>query len=135
MIGAEEEPSVKRMRSHPMSRWLARLLTLLVVAPQLLLQGAARPAAAQQSQAPQAPLVYILDFNNRADIGGALLGRQAAAQMAVEATQAGLWSVIPDRTVQQAIQTLGLKPPFDKIARQMIAREIDAQLVVYGTVE
>lgn len=123
---------MKRMRSHKLSRWLARLLTVAIAVPAAILGGPARPARAQQ---PRAPLVYVLDFNNKSEIGGALLGRQAAAQMAIEMNNSGQWNVIPDRTVQAAIQNLGFKPPFDRVARQMIAREIDAELVVYGSVE
>src|SRR5205807_8937903 len=96
-----------------------------------LLGPFARPAHAQQP----APTVYILDFNNHAEIGGALLGRQAAAQVAVELNRSNTWTIVPDRTVQAAIQGLALRPPFDRIARAMIAREIDADFVMSGTVE
>jgi len=53
----------------------------------------------------------------------------------VELNRANLWTIIQDRTVQQAIQGLGIRPPFDRIARQLIAREIDADFVIFGTVE
>lgn len=121
---------MKQMRSHPMSRWLARLLSLLMVAPYLVVGGAARPVSAQR----RAHTVYILDFNNRAEIGGPLLGRQAAAQLAVELTDDPNWIILPDRMVQQQIRSLEIRPPFDRIARQQIARAVDADAVMYGTV-
>jgi hypothetical protein len=113
-----------------MSRWVARLLALLVLVP-CGVAGTRRAVHAQEA----APLVYILDFNNQSEIGGALLGRQAAAAMSVELAESGTWNVVPDRQVQQAAQTLGLRPPFDRVARQLIARAVFAPLVMYGAVE
>ena len=59
---------MKRMRSHPTSRWLARLLALLILTPYALVGGGMREARAQQGKVPT---VYVLDFNNNASIGGA----------------------------------------------------------------
>ncbi len=114
-----------------MSRWLARLLALAMLVPAALIGQGARPAQAQRV----VPQIFVLDFNNRSGIGGPLMGRQAAAQLVVELTERGLWEIIPDRQVQEAIAELGIRAPFDKIARQQIARRLDAEAVVYGTVE
>jgi len=115
-----------------MSRWLARLMALMVLIPTGLLGGSPRPAHAQRS----AVTVYLLDFNNKTELGGPLLGRQAAAQVAVEIneSQGNNFTVVPDRQVQNVIRDLGIRPPFDKIARQQIARAVDADAVIYGNV-
>jgi len=114
-----------------MSRWLARLLAVLVLVPYALLGGVQRPAQAQRLRPP---LVYVLDFDNHTDVGGATLGKQAAAQVAVELNESQNWAVVPGKQVQAQILTLGYRPPFDRTARKQIGQGLDADAVVYGAV-
>jgi hypothetical protein len=118
---------VKRLRSHPGLRWLARVLTVTMVAPYLLCPT---PARAQRST----PSVYVLDFNNRTKVGGALLGRVAAAQISLQLSESQNWDVVPDAQVQRRIQDQGLKQPFDRPNRVAIATGVDATAVVYGSI-
>jgi hypothetical protein len=118
---------VKYFRSQLRRTWLARLLTLLLVAPYLVWGSPAR--------AQRAPLsVYVLPFNNDTSIGGQLLGRLAADEMALafsdSPTQA--WDIIPQSNVTRRIQELNLQPPFDRVDRVTIANGVDAQAVMYG---
>lgn len=117
---------MKYMRSHG-CRWLARVLTFVLAALQLLWGP---PASAQRGPIS----VYVLDFNNRTTVGGALLGRVAAAQAALNLSESANWDVIPDAQVQRRIQELGLKQPFDRINRVQIANGVDATAVMYGAV-
>jgi len=118
---------VKSLRSHPGLRWLARALTLAMVAPYLVLPP---PARAQRST----PSVYVLDFNNKTKVGGALLGRVGAAQMSLQLSESQNWDVVPDAQVQRRIQEQGLKQPFDRVNRVTIATGVDATAVVYGSI-
>jgi hypothetical protein len=116
---------VRTMRSHPGLRWLARALILVMIAPYLLCPA---PAQAQRS----IPSVYVLDFNNRTKVGGALLGKVAAAQMSLQLSESQNWDVVPDAQVQRRIQDLNLKQPFDRVDRVNIATGIDATAAIYG---
>ena len=119
---------MRKLRSQPQCRWLARMLAFLMVASNLLLPPAAR---AQRTN----PTVYVLDFNNETRVGGALLGRVAAAQLSLEMAEGSAnWDVLPGANVQRRIQELGLKAPFDRLDRVKIANGIDATAVVYGSV-
>jgi len=89
-----------------------------------------RPAQAQR----RVTSIYVLDFNNRTRVGGALLGRVAAAQMSLQLAESLNWDVLPDAQVQRRIQELKLQPPFDRIDRAQIAQGVDASAVVYGTI-
>ena len=121
---------MKRFRSHPGSRWIARFLVLALMLPYTLGLGPVPSAQAQRSQTT----VFVLDFNNAARVGGGLLGRQAAAQMSLQLAESLNWDVLSERQVVQQIRERDLRPPFDRIARKQIAEGIDAQAVVYGTV-
>jgi len=114
------------MRSHA-RRWLAWTLSIFMLAPYLV---APRPAYAQRP-----PLsVYVLDFNNKTTVGGALLGRVGAAQVSLQLSESPNWDVIPESQVQARIQSLNLQPPYDRPDRVRIGTGIDASAVVYGTV-
>src|SRR5689334_13476922 len=91
-------------------------------------------APAARAQVRTAPDGYVLDFNNRATVGGPLLGRVAAAQMSLQLADSNNWNVIPDAQVQRRIQELGLRPPFDRIDRVQIATGVEASEVVYGDI-
>jgi hypothetical protein len=90
-------------------------------------------AWAPAARAQRPPLnVYVLDFNNKTKVGGALLGRVAAAQVALQLAESENWDPVPDSQVQRRIQDLGLRPPFDRVARIKIAEGVEAEAVVYG---
>jgi len=119
---------VRRMRKHPASRGLAGVLSILMLALSLLWGPSAR---AQRSN----PGVYVLDFNNATSVGGALLGRVAAAQVSLQLSEGSQnWDVVPDSQVQRRIQELNLKAPFDRIDRAQIATGVDATAVIYGSI-
>jgi len=132
--------SVNRIRHHPAYRWLARLLAatiLLTSGPGFL----ASPAAAQLGGAGAgpalqfgAPTAYVLDFSNNTPIGGAVLGRMAAAQVALALLDSQTWDIVPDDRVHGRIQQLGIKPPFDRVNRAQIAEGVGASSVIYGWV-
>ena len=111
-----------------MSPWLARLLALLVGFTSLL---TSMPRVRAQRRVTS---IYVLDFNNRTTVGGALLGRVAAAQMSLQLAESLNWDVIPEAQVQRRIQELKLRPPFDRIDRAQIAQGVDASAVVYGNI-
>lgn len=92
--------------------------------------SSATRVAAQRS----IPSVYVLDFNNKTKVGGALLGRMAAAQMSLQLSESQNWDVVPDAQVQRRIQDLNIRPPFDRVNRSDIAVGIDATAVVYGVI-
>lgn len=100
---------------------------LLLAAVSLL---AGQPARAQSS----IPSVFVLDFNNKTTVGGALLGRMAAAQVSIQLSESQNWDVVPDAQVQRRIQDLGLRPPFDRVARVQVGSGVDAAAAVYGDV-
>lgn len=118
---------MRYVRSHPRLRWLARLLAFALLAPYF----AWAPAAHAQRTNPD---VYVLDFNNKTTVGGALLGRVAAAQVSLQLSESPNWQVIPESQVQQAIQALNLKPPFDRVNRVQIADRIDASAIIFGNI-
>ncbi len=118
---------MRYMRDHNRRRWLARVLTFLMMVPYLLW---APPARAQS-----APIdVFVLDFNNKTNVGGQLLGKLAAAQVSLQLSESTTWSVIADAQVQRRIQELNLRPPFDRVNRVQIADGVDAQAIVYGNI-
>lgn len=117
---------MRHTRSRTAS-WLAGALIPGMIAACLL---APRPAEAQRS----IPSVYVLDFNNKTKVGGALLGRVAASQMSIQLSESQNWDVVPDAQVQRRIQDLHIKPPFDRVNRVQIATGIDATAVVYGQI-
>lgn len=118
---------MRYVRSHPRLRWLARLLAFAMLAPYV----AWGPAAHAQRSNPD---VYVLDFNNKTTVGGTLLGRVAAAQVSLQLSESANWQVIPESQVQQAIQALSLKPPFDRVNRVQIADRIDASAIIFGNI-
>src|SRR5688572_24758730 len=90
-------------------------------------------AWAPSARAQRPPLnVYVLDFNNKTNVGGALLGRVAAAQVALQFADSENWDPVPDSQVQRRIQELNLRPPYDRVARERIAQGVEAEAVVYG---
>ncbi|MFN3648374.1 MAG: hypothetical protein ACK47B_02235 [Armatimonadota bacterium] len=119
---------MKYFRCSIRRTWFARVLAGLMVAPYFGV--AATPVQAQQTT----PLIYVLDFNNSTTVGGALLGKTAAAQVSLQLAESPNWEVVPESLVQRQIQDLGLEPPFDRPDRVAIARGVDATAVLYGTV-
>jgi hypothetical protein len=103
-------------------------MMLALVAPYLL--GCA-PARAQRGLIS----VYVLDFNNKTKVGGALLGRVAAAQTSLQLSESLTWEVVPESLVQRRIQELNIQPPFDRVNRVQIAGGVDATAVVYGDIQ
>lgn len=109
-------------------RCLARVLALVMLTPYL--GGWGSPARAQAG-----PLsIYVLDFNNKTTVGGALLGQVAAAQVALQMAESPNWDVIPQAQVLARMQALNLKPPFDRAARVTVATGVDAVAIVYGSI-
>lgn len=119
---------MKFMRSQPRPHWLAGVLTFAMLAPGLVTP----PAASAQ----RTPGVYVLDFNNETKVGGALLGKVAAAQMSLQlsASESSNWDVIPQAQVEKRIQDLGIIAPYDRVDRNRIATGVDADSVVYGVI-
>lgn len=92
-------------------------------------------AWAPPARAQAAPIdVFVLDFNNKTNLGGALLGKVGAAQVSLQLSESVTWSVIPDAQVQRRIQELNLRPPYDRVNRVQIADGVDAQGIVYGNI-
>ena len=119
---------MRLMRRHPSLRWWAGAAVIAaMIAPYLV---SPRAAEAQRS----IPSVYVLDFNNKTKVGGALLGRVAAAQMSLQLSESQNWDVVPDAQVQRRIQDLGIRQPFDRVNRVNIGTGIDATAVVFGTI-
>lgn len=118
---------MKGLRRSPCRRGLAWLLALLMVAPYLVCP---RPAMAQRSTLS----AYVLDFNNRTKVGGALLGRVAAAQVSLQLSDSLNWEVVPESQLQRRIQELALQPPYGREDRVQIAAGVDAAAVVYGSI-
>lgn len=118
---------MREMRCRPSLRRMAQALFLGMLAPCLVL---ARPAEAQRT----IPSVFVLNFNNKTKVGGALLGKVAAAQMSLQLSESQNWDVVPDAQVQRRIQDLGLKAPFDRVDRVNIGTGIDATSAVYGAI-
>jgi hypothetical protein len=119
---------MKYTRSKRRLQWLARVLVLALVVTQWT--WGPPPAQAQRT----IPSVLVLDFNNCTTVGGALLGRIAAAQVSLQLSESQNWDVIPEAQVQQRVQQLNLQPPFDRIARVQIASGVDASAVVFGKI-
>jgi hypothetical protein len=91
-----------------------------------------RPARGQAADA--AIDVIVLDFSNRSRVGGSLIGKSAAAAVALELQQSGRWNPVQDRAVQEAANRLNLRPPFDAVALTRLATAVDASLVIVGEV-
>jgi hypothetical protein len=108
---------------------VAKALCALLLAPQLL-AWTTRPALAQLA----IPTVVVIDFNNLSGVGGALLGTRAAAAMALQLRQTDEWDVVSQNDVRTKIEELRLRPPFDKIALQTLARSLDATAVLTGEI-
>ncbi|MBI3909843.1 MAG: hypothetical protein HY320_02805 [Armatimonadetes bacterium] len=130
---------MKRIRHHRASRWVARLLVLAMTLSTFAGIGIRRAEAqagpADIVSALATPRVYMLDFNNNTPLGGTLLGRTASAQVALALLDSGNWEVVSDDQVHGRIQALGIRPPFDRVARSQIAAGLSAIGVVYGTIE
>ncbi len=118
---------MRNLRRHPATRWVARVTAVLMVVQYLLVPA---PVSAQRST----PAVYVLDFNNATTVGGALLGKVAAAQMSLQLSESQNWDVVQDGQVQKRIQELNLQPPFDRVNRVQIATGIDATASIYGKI-
>jgi len=83
---------------------------------------------------PRALGVCVLDFENDTHRGGDLLGRVAAAQVALQLDGSSDWDVVPEASVQKRIQELRLHAPFDQIDRARLASKLGAAAVAYGTI-
>jgi hypothetical protein len=121
---------VKRLRRTPASRVVARVMCALLLTPQLM-AWSQRPAAAQQRQHRT---VIVIDFGNRSAIPSPLLGRRAAAAMALQLRQSDEWDPVSQSAVDQRIAELRLRPPYDRVQLQTLARALDADAVLTGDV-
>jgi len=97
--------------------------------PHLLLWTQAPVPAQRRSQT-----VVVVDFNNRSAIPSPLLGRRAASAMSLQLRQSDTWDPVSQNVVDQKIADLRLRPPFDRVALQSLARAVDAQEVLVGDV-
>jgi len=108
----------------------AQFLAVLLLIPYLVGGLAVRPASAQADQTD----VIVMDFNNRSSVGGPLIGRSAAAALAIELANSDRWNPVAETTVNTALQQLNLRPPFDTIALTRLAQRVDARAVIVGEV-
>lgn len=122
--------TVKRLRRTRASRVVARAMCALLLTPQLM-AWSQRPAAAQVRQDRT---VIVIDFGNRSAIPSPLLGRRAAAAMALQLRQSDEWDPISQTAVEQQIAQLRLRPPYDRVQLQTLARALDAGSVLTGDV-
>jgi hypothetical protein len=110
---------------------MAQCLSVLLLVPYLLGGVTIRPASAQAQQAVD---VIVMDFNNHSGVGGSLIGRSAAAALALELQNSDRWQVVPERSVQAELNRLNLRPPFDTIALTRLAQATQARQVIIGDV-
>lgn len=122
---------MRGLRRGKTARVVARALCLLLLAPYLCGPGAVRPASAQ---IVTLPVVIVLDFTNRTNVGGPLLGRSAAAALILEMKGADRWDVVRESVVQDAANRLNLQRPYDKIDLTRLANEVQATAVVTGEI-
>jgi hypothetical protein len=121
--------TLKRIRRARISRLVAGALCVLVLGPQLL-TGSMRPAVAQQAHLS----VIVIDFTNRSAIGSPLLGRRAASAMSLQLRQSDNWDPVSQSQVDQKMAELRLRPPYDRVQLQSLARSLDANAVLTGDV-
>jgi hypothetical protein len=122
--------TVKRLRRTRARRVVARVMCTLLLTPQLM-AWSQRPAAAQQRRDRT---IIVIDFGNRSAIPSPLLGRRAAAAMALQLRQSDDWDPVPQSAVEQKIAELRLRPPYDRVQLQTLARALDAGAVLTGDV-
>ncbi len=116
----------KRTLRHPGTRPLAWLL--LSAFTTLMVGITPQPAGAQEQEARTA---VVLDFAG--PVGGALLGRAAAAALQLE--MAERFYVVRSRAeVIEVTTRLGLREPFDPDEIRMLYKELDAKQVYTGRV-
>jgi hypothetical protein len=96
--------------------------------------GLCRVSDAQGLDFERKPLVVVFDFENRAGMEGALLGRQATDAVWVEMQRSGIFEMISRDQLDQEVALRDLKQPFDDTAMRMLAGALNATAYVYGVV-
>jgi hypothetical protein len=121
--------TLKRVRKARFSRIVARALCVLLLAPQML-TWSMHHALAQRADRT----VIVIDFSNRSSVGSPLLGRRAASAMTLQLRQSDNWDPVSQNQVDQKIADLRLRPPYDRVQLQTLARALDAGSVLTGVV-
>jgi hypothetical protein len=92
----------------------------------------ARPAMAQ---AGGVQTVIVIDFVNKSGVGGDALARLATDAVAVELANSARFEILKRDEVTRQAQELGLRAPFDQIAKTRLAQALGASAIVEGAVE
>src|SRR5437899_11872024 len=125
---------VKRIRKSRAARILTWLLTATMIAPVFL--GMLSPVTGYaQSATPGGGVqtVIVLDFENKTnDPLGAVLARQATDATAVELANTARYEVLKRDEVIRTAKELGLKPPYDQIAKTKLAGALGASSIIEG---
>src|SRR5262245_25685445 len=90
--------------------------------------------SAVQAQQRTDRTVIVIDFSNRSAISSPVLGKRAAAAMALQLRQTDEWDPVPQAAVDAKVAELRLRPPFDRVQLQTLARGLDAGAVLTGDV-
>ncbi|MDH7570339.1 MAG: hypothetical protein QHJ73_12230, partial [Armatimonadota bacterium] len=112
------------MRNLRRSRWhreIARLLTVLMLLPPMLLSVPGRPAEGQT----KVKTVAVMDFENPTGRQGLALGRKAADALALALDN---YDVVPREQVEKQLATLGLTPPLDRTSLIKLGRFMEEGL-------
>ena len=95
----------------------------------------ARPALAQAGAAGGVQTVIVIDFVNRSNVGGDALARLATDAVAVELANSARFEILKRDEVMRQAQELGLRAPYDQIAKTRLAQALGASAIVEGAVE
>ncbi|MEI6915438.1 MAG: hypothetical protein WCL39_09925, partial [Armatimonadota bacterium] len=112
-------------------RFVARMLTAIFVFPHLLVAGA---SSAVFAQSQGANYVAVLDFANLTKNGDPQDIRSATDAVVVELTNSDKFTVATSRQVQDAMNSLDLRPPMDITSVVRLAKELSVTHVIVGTV-
>ena len=117
---------VKRLRRHPLTRPLAWVVQLALLASTGVLVP---PAAAQDIEAKRA---VVLDFGNLAT-ASPLAGDEAAAALSLALVQRR-YEVTPRSDVQARLKALGVRAPFEPDEIKLIKTDLDIRDLYSGSV-
>jgi len=126
---------VKRIRKSRTARFLSWLLTVATIMPMFAQMVVPTAAQAQAAAAGSVQTVIVLDFQNKSKVLGDALARLATDAVAVELANSARFEVLKrDEVIRQANE-LGLKPPFDPVAKTRLANALGATAFVDGAIE
>lgn len=125
---------MKRIRKSKATRILSWVLSITMIAPIVLGLIAPVTAHAQGTTGSgTVQTVIVIDFKDSSgDRLGPVLARQATDQTAVEMAGSGRYDVLKRDEVIRTANELGLKPPYDLIAKTKLATQLGASAIVEG---